>query len=117
MTVDTQLQAFHGSALVLSGVLWLIATQIVREPLQGRFILEGLGPDYHEVLDAAADRHKDTVDVSTRFANYPKRHLVVLEECLTGCFTTMVVRMVPILTTMTDGYSLDLKIRQRKSVC
>lgn len=63
MLVDVELQIRHWSTLKLRGVRWLVTDQVMGNPLLGRIVLEALGLNTRDILDAAAQRYPGEVDM------------------------------------------------------
>ena len=63
VTLDVQLFIRHGASLWLRNITWYVATKDVPEPLLGRPVLQALGLDAQETMQAASALHDGSVDV------------------------------------------------------
>lgn len=66
VSINTELLIRHGKSLMVRNLKWLVAIpeQEVPECLLGRPILEALGMDTKEILEAAIDKHGGAIDAS-----------------------------------------------------
>ena len=73
--LDTRLHVRHAVGIMLRNCTWMVATQDVKEPLLGRHVLESLGLDIKQVLQAACDKFNGEVDMAK---------LLPADEAITG---------------------------------
>lgn len=60
--INVEIHKYHGTALKLCNIGWLVTKKCLSKPLLGPPILEGLGLSPYEILATFADRRAKTVD-------------------------------------------------------
>lgn len=120
VTVYTELQIRHASALTLRGTRWLVTDQTVGDPLRGRPTLEVLGLNTRNILAAAAEKHSGTVDIAdleSDDSKFPRGTLPKSREFWEASFLLMKAPTMQISTKMMDASTSDPKMNPRRTRC
>lgn len=86
LSVHTELQIRHGSALVLRNLKWLVTNQPVADPLLGRPVLEVLGLNILALLAAAAGKFSGDIDVECLIGYFDEKGDGCLSRVMEGVF-------------------------------
>ena len=65
MTTDLKLFIRHGGYLEVRNIVWYVSTTVITEPIVGRSLFEALKINPKDLLAAALDRLRNTLDFAT----------------------------------------------------